>query len=73
MVRSVGALAVDRGEIPPETDPLLLHEVAGALWFHRLLVVGADVDDAFITHVVDDVLIPLLDRSSRSARHQEKP
>jgi hypothetical protein len=29
------------------------------------------VDDAFIAHVVDDVLMPLLDRSSRSAELQE--
>ena len=32
-----------------------------------VLVVGAEVDDAFIARVVDDVLKPLLDRSSRSA------
>src|SRR5688572_1555846 len=26
---------------PHRADPLLLHEVAGAMWFHRVLVVGA--------------------------------
>jgi hypothetical protein len=62
---------VARGELPEETDPLILHEVASALWFHRVLVVGARVDDAFITHVVDDVLMPLLDRSSRFTELQE--
>ena len=63
--------AIARGELAPGTDHLMLHEVAGALWFHRILVVGAPVDDAFIAHVVDDVLMPLLDRSSRSAEFQE--
>jgi AcrR family transcriptional regulator len=69
--RVIVARAVTRGELPAETDPLILHEVASALWFHRVLVVGGPVDDAFIAHVVDDVLIPLLDRSSRSAELQE--
>jgi AcrR family transcriptional regulator len=63
--------AIGRGELAPGTDHLLLHEVAGALWFHRILVVGAPVDDDFIAHVVDDVLIPALDRSSRSTSSQE--
>ena len=71
--RTIVARAVERGELPAETDPMLLHEVASALWFHRILVVGGPVDDDFIAHVVDDVLIPLLDRSSRSAVLQETP
>ena len=69
--RVIVARAVTRGELPAVTDPLILHEVASALWFHRVLVVGGPVDDAFIAHVVDDVLMPLLDRSSRSAELQE--
>jgi AcrR family transcriptional regulator len=69
--RTIVARAVERGELPATTDPLILHEVASALWFHRVLVVGGPVDDAFIAHVVDDVLMPLLDRSSRSAELQE--
>lgn len=69
--RTIVGRAVERGELPPGTDPLLLHEVASALWFHRVLVVGAPVDDAFIAHVVDDVLLPMLDRSSRSTRPLE--
>lgn len=69
--RILVARAVERGELDPETDPLLLHEVAAALWFHRVLVVGTPVDDAFIVHVVDDVLLPMLDRSSRSTRSLE--
>jgi hypothetical protein len=77
--RTLVARAVARGELPAGTDPLLLHEVAGALWFHRVLVVGGPVDDAFIAHVVDDVLIPLLTSTrpadlsaAPSADHLEK-
>lgn len=69
--RAIVARAVERGELPPGTDPLLLHEVASALWLHRVLVVGGPVDDVFIAHVVDDVLLPMLDRTSRSAHHLE--
>jgi AcrR family transcriptional regulator len=69
--RIIVSRAIARGELPAETNPLILHEVASALWFHRVLVVGGPVDDAFIAHVVDDVLMPLLDRSSRSAELQE--
>ena len=65
--RVLVARAVERGELAPETDHLLLHEVAGALWFHRVLVVGAVVDDEFIGHVVDDVLIPLLTGTRRAS------
>ena len=69
--RVIVARAIARGELPAETDPLILHEVASALWFHRVLVVGGPVDDAFIAHVVDDVILPMLDRSSRSTRLME--
>ncbi len=71
--RTIVARAVARGELPPETDPLILHEVTSALWFHRVLVVGGPVDDAFIAHVVDDVRAPLLDQANRSADPKETP
>ncbi|MBA2769146.1 MAG: TetR/AcrR family transcriptional regulator [Sporichthyaceae bacterium] len=58
--RTIVARAVARGELPAGASADLAHEVAGALWVQRVLVVGGDVDDAFIDHVVDDVLIPLL-------------
>ena len=59
-LRTVVDRAVARGELPPTADARLAHEVAGALWVQRVLVVGGTADDAFITHVTDDVLIPLL-------------
>lgn len=72
-LRTIVDRAVARGEVPPEADPDLAHEVARALWFQHVLVVGGAVDDAFIAHVTDDVLLPLLDRSSRSAYSMETP
>ncbi|UQA58540.1 TetR/AcrR family transcriptional regulator [Polyangium aurulentum] len=64
--------AVARGEIPavPE-DPAKLVDIAVALTTHRLVLLRAPLDAAFVTYVVDEVLLPLVDaqitRSSRSA------
>lgn len=54
------ARCVARGQLPPGTDPDLVHQVAPPMVFHRLLLTGEPVDEAFLTHVVDDVLLPLL-------------
>jgi hypothetical protein len=70
-LRDIVARAVARGELPPAADAALAHEVASALWIKRALVVGGQVDDAFIAHVTDDVLIPLLSCGSRPSTHQE--
>ncbi len=56
--------AVARGELDPDAHVDLFHEVAPALMFFRVLVTGQPVDDAFLGHVADDVLMPLLTRSS---------
>ena len=53
--------AIERGELGPNADPAVFHEVAPALMFFRVLVTGEPIDDVFFTHVADDVLIPLLD------------
>ena len=64
VIRTVVERAAARGELPAGADHRsqadLAHEVAGALWAQRVLVVGGPVDDAFIAHVTDDVLLPLL-------------
>jgi AcrR family transcriptional regulator len=69
LARAIVARAVARGELPPEADPDLLHEVAPSLVFFRLLISGRPVDEPFLEHVVDDVLIPLLTykRATRKA------
>lgn len=50
--------AIDRGEIGADTDTELIHDVTEAMII-RQLAQGA-FDDAFITRVVDDVLLVLL-------------
>jgi AcrR family transcriptional regulator len=64
--------AVARGELPTDADPDVWHEVAPALMFFRILVTDGSVDDAFLTHVADDVLVPLLVRSGQATVRQEK-
>ncbi|HEY6744777.1 MAG TPA: TetR-like C-terminal domain-containing protein, partial [Mycobacteriales bacterium] len=62
--RNMGATivrrAVERGELRPDADPSVFHEVAPALMFFRMLVTGEPIDDEFVAHVADEVLIPLL-------------
>jgi AcrR family transcriptional regulator len=62
--RTIVRRAVERGELGPDADPAVFHEVAPALMFFRVLVTGEPVDDEFFAHVADDVLIPLLACSS---------
>jgi AcrR family transcriptional regulator len=53
--------AVQRGEVPPDTDPHLLHEVLHSMLLTRRLE-SVELDDEFVRHVVDDVLLPVLCR-----------
>jgi AcrR family transcriptional regulator len=50
--------AVDRGELPADADSELVHDVAEAM-VQRQLAHG-EFDEAFISKVVDDVLLVLL-------------
>ncbi|MET8311466.1 MULTISPECIES: TetR/AcrR family transcriptional regulator [unclassified Micromonospora] len=53
--------AAARGEIPPEAgERELFHELAPALSMSRIVASGLPADDAFLTQVVDQVLIPVL-------------
>ncbi|MCO1594380.1 TetR/AcrR family transcriptional regulator [Micromonospora sp. RHAY321] len=53
--------AAARGEIPPEAgERELFHDLAPALTLSRVLAHGLPADDAFLTQVVDEVLIPVL-------------
>lgn len=65
--RTIVARAIARGELPDGADPAVWHEVGASLMFFRILVTGEPVDDAFLAHVADDVLIPLLVHSGRKA------
>ena len=52
--------AVARGEIHPDTDPALLHEVMHSMITGRKLWNLGPLDEEFARHTVDDVLIPVL-------------
>ncbi|WP_232291900.1 TetR-like C-terminal domain-containing protein [Frankia sp. QA3] len=52
--------AAQRGELLAKTEPAVLVEVILAMIFARLLVTGEPLDDAFVGHVVDEVVLPLL-------------
>lgn len=51
--------AVERGEVASTTDPDLLHEVMHSMVIIRRLE-AAELDEKYLLHVVDDVLIPVL-------------
>ncbi|WP_062642672.1 TetR/AcrR family transcriptional regulator [Streptomyces maremycinicus] len=51
--------AIARGELPARTDMSLVDEIAMPMLLHRVLW-QEPVDDAFVTHIVDDVLLRLL-------------
>jgi AcrR family transcriptional regulator len=55
----VFARAVARGELSEACDIQLLVDLASAMVFYRLLMTSCPVDDAFITSIVDDVILPL--------------
>lgn len=58
-IQTVFSRAVDRGQLPANAPCELVHEVAEAMVI-RQLQAGFPFDDAFITRVVDQVLLPLL-------------
>ncbi|WP_280391420.1 TetR/AcrR family transcriptional regulator [Nocardia brasiliensis] len=51
--------AMDRGDLPADTDVDLIHDVAEAMIL-RQTQLGSGFDDTFITRLVDDVLLVLL-------------
>jgi AcrR family transcriptional regulator len=61
---AVIARAAARGDLPATIDHTLFVEISSAMLFSRLFVTGEPLDDAFIHHLVDDVLLPLLDHQS---------
>lgn len=52
--------AVKRGELGPDSDPGLLHEVMHSMITGRKLWGLGPLDEEYAEHVVDDVLIPVL-------------
>ncbi|WP_239381132.1 MULTISPECIES: TetR-like C-terminal domain-containing protein [unclassified Frankia] len=52
--------ALGRGELRSPVAADVFRELAPALLFFRLLFTGEVLDDSFIEHMVDDVLLPLM-------------
>ncbi len=58
--------AIQRGQLPATVDREVLDEIAPAIIFSRLIITGEPVDEAFVIHMVDDILLPVLAHSPRS-------
>ena len=56
----VVARAVARGELPPGASGALVDEVAPAVAMLRLVFRGEPLDGAFLVHLVDEIVLPLL-------------
>jgi AcrR family transcriptional regulator len=54
--------AVSRGELPAGSQPDPVDEVIPAMLMNRLVIQGEPLDEAFATHMVDDIVLPLLHR-----------
>ena len=54
------ARALRRGEPVSLRGSAVANEVSSALFFNRVAMGGGPIDEAFVLHVVDDVIVPLL-------------
>jgi AcrR family transcriptional regulator len=52
--------AIRRGELPGPVEPAEIRSVTEAVVWHHLFFTGAPLDDAFVTHTVDRVILPLI-------------
>ena len=54
------ARAVQRGEPVSMSAAPIANEVSSALFFNRVAMGGGEIDEDFVLHLVDDVILPLL-------------
>ena len=54
------ARAVKRGEPVSMSAASIANEVSSALFFNRVAMGSGEIDEAFVLHMVDDVILPLL-------------
>ncbi|HTR71152.1 MAG TPA: TetR/AcrR family transcriptional regulator [Mycobacteriales bacterium] len=54
--------AIARGELDSTRGVTAFVEVVPAVMYHRLLIAGEPFDEQFISHVADDIALPLLGR-----------
>lgn len=55
--------AIARGELTSGTDREIFEEIAPAVLFTRIFIQGRPPDDAYLTRLTDDILIPLMTRN----------
>lgn len=60
LFETIIARAVARGEAPVGASADTLHEVFHAMVLTRMVLAAAPLDETFVVHVVDDVLLPVL-------------
>jgi AcrR family transcriptional regulator len=65
--RMLADRAIARGELTDTRGADTFVEVLPAIMFNRLLVTGEPFDDAFLTHVVDDIALPLLGHHGKAS------
>jgi hypothetical protein len=53
---------VARGEVNADCDPELIPEIVPAQLFMHSFARGEPLDAAYIDHLIDDILLPLLKR-----------
>src|SRR3954468_14006272 len=59
---AICARAAGRGELPAGYDAGVIDEIVPAQLFMHCFASGRPLDDAFIEHLVDDIIMPLLAR-----------
>ena len=50
--------ASSRGQLPRDADVAIVAEIFPAAAFHRLAVFGQSVDEAYISRIIDNVILP---------------
>jgi hypothetical protein len=73
IARTIVARAVQRGDLPPGVDPDVFEAVAPPLVFFRLNVLAEPVDEEFLAHVTDEVLLPLMSRTGGTTDESGAP
>jgi AcrR family transcriptional regulator len=57
---AIHARAVSRGELSADSDENLIEEIAPAQMFMQCFARGEPLDEVFINHLVDNILLPVL-------------
>ncbi|MBL7262244.1 TetR/AcrR family transcriptional regulator [Paractinoplanes lichenicola] len=62
LAETICARGEARGELRPGYDPRVIDEIVPAVVFMRGFALGEPIDQPFLDHLVDDIILPLLKR-----------